>query len=311
MGNSQLPSPSTGSDLRSPGWGGIKAARIRWKAAWAAFHLRGRWLPKDRQAFPPRAGIFPPMEETREDAARLRAELLAGDLPAAQFLRLWEAAPEVRFFAKSARGRFLSVSRNLLELNGLRREEEILGLSDFDLYPNSIAEKFTQDDGTVVQEAKPLPDILEIFLDEKGSPAWYLTHKLPIRTREGSVLGVMGTSRKFTGAAAEANPCPALHRAVRFMQQRFTDNLSVPELAATVHLSVRQFQRAFLRHFRTTPSKYLIRMRVLAACDALASGRKPVSEIAYAMGFGDESHFIRTFKGHMGVTPLQYRLRRR
>lgn len=246
----------------------------------------------------------------REEARRLRDELLSGELPAAQFLRLWSKVPEVRFFAKSPGGRFLSVSPNLLELNGFRKEEDILGLDDFDLYPESIAEKFTEDDGTVARKGESLEDILEIFLDEKGAPEWYLTHKVPIRSAGGRVLGVMGTSRKFTGALAEANPCPALHHAVRIMKQRLAEDISVPELAASVHLSVRQFQREFLRYFRASPLRYLLRMRVLASCDLLAGGNRSVSEIAYAMGFGDESHFIRTFKARMGVTPLQYRLRR-
>lgn len=249
------------------------------------------------------------MSGNREEAMRLRMRMMGGDLPVTQFLDLWRKSGDIRFFAKSTRGHFLSVSPNLLELNGLAREEDMVGLTDHDLYPNSIAEKFVQDDGSVMAAVSPMTDILEIFLDRKGIPDWYLTHKYPIRSRSGQVLGVMGTSSKYSGAAAEANPCPSLNLAVRHMQNHFAEDLSIPLLADKVHLSVRQFQRAFQHHFKMPPSRYLTRMRILAACDALADGLRPVAEISGAVGFGDESHFGRQFKRHIGVTPLQYRRR--
>ncbi len=241
----------------------------------------------------------------------LRQDLLAGEIPSLQFFQLWREARDTRFFAKDARGRFLAVSPNLAALNGLPGEEDMVGLLDQDLYPRSIAEKFRQDDARVVDSGAPLTDMVEIFLDERGSPEWYVTHKFPMRDRAGAVVGVMGTSRKYEGDAPAAGPFPGIGRAIRHMREHLGEEIPVPNLAALVHMSVRQFQRAFLHHFKMPPSRYRIRMRVLAACDALLRGSEPVGTLAFSLGFPDESAFIAHFKRQMGVTPHQYRVRNR
>ena len=251
------------------------------------------------------------MVSDKTDVLRLRQGLLAGEIPSLQFFQLWREARDTRFFAKDAEGRFLAVSPNLVALNGLRNEEEMVGLNDHDLYPRSIAEKFRLDDEKVVGSGSPLTDLVEIFLDEQGSPEWYVTHKFPMRDREGAVVGVMGTSRKYEGSGCEAGPYPGIGRAIRHMRERLSEEVSVPELAGLVHMSVRQFQRAFAHHFKMPPSRYRIRMRVLAACDRLIKGNEPVGSLAYALGFPDESAFIAHFKRQMGATPLQYRLQNR
>ena len=241
----------------------------------------------------------------------LRKDLLAGEIPSLQFFQLCREARDTRFFAKDARGRFLAVSPNLAALSGLQREEEMVGLMDQDLYPRSIAEKFRQDDARVVESGTPLTDMVEIFLDEQGSPEWYVTHKFPMRDRAGSVVGVMGTSRKYEGEAPATGGFPGIGKALQHMRGNLGEELPVPELAALVHMSVRQFQRAFLHHFKLPPSRYRIRMRVLAACDALLRGSEPVGTLAYSLGFPDESAFIAHFRRQMGVTPHQYRVRNR
>ncbi len=241
----------------------------------------------------------------------MRAKLLGGEVPAFQFFQPWKHVPDTRFFAKDADSRFLFLSRNLLDLNGVSREEDAVGLSDHDFYPKSIAEKFRQDDAQVMRTGVPLNDMVEIFLDEKGKPDWYVTHKFPIRSGQGSVVGVMGTSRKFAGNAPEAILFPSLEKAIRHMQDHFTEDVPVPVLASMVSMSVRQFQRLFIHFFKLPPSQYRIRMRVLAACDLLLRERASVAGIAHDLGFGDESGFIGHFKKQMGITPLQYRLKQR
>ena len=248
------------------------------------------------------------MVSDKTDVMGLRQGLLAGEIPSLQFFQLWREARDTRFFAKDAEGRFLAVSPNLVALNGLSREEDMVGLSDYELYPHSIAEKFRQDDASVVGTGIPLTDMVEIFLDERGTPEWYVTHKFPIRDRAGAVVGVMGTSRKYVGEAGEAGPYPGIGRAIRHLREHLAEEIPVPALAELVHMSARQFQRAFAHHFKMPPSRYRIRMRVMAACDRLLKGNEPVGSLAYELGFPDESAFIAHFKRQMGATPLQYRL---
>ena len=72
-------------------------------------------------------------------------------------------------------------------------------------------------------------------------------------------------------------------------------------------LSVRQFERNFLSTFRTTPKHYIMRLRVLLACDQLLETRRSITEIALAAGFCDHSAFARHFRKQMGLSPRAYR----
>jgi AraC-like DNA-binding protein len=67
----------------------------------------------------------------------------------------------------------------------------------------------------------------------------------------------------------------------------------------------------FLRLFRcvlgVTPHQYLVRSRLRRAARLLADDEKPVTDIAYDVGFGDLSNFVRTFHRAAGVSPGKFR----
>jgi AraC-like DNA-binding protein len=62
---------------------------------------------------------------------------------------------------------------------------------------------------------------------------------------------------------------------------------------------------AFTRRFALSPHRYQTQLRVDAARALLAQGHQAV-EVAGAVGFADQSHFIRRFKAITGVTPGRY-----
>ena len=59
-----------------------------------------------------------------------------------------------------------------------------------------------------------------------------------------------------------------------------------------------------------TPQEYMIRMRVIEACDLLARTNEPVTSVALEAGFYDHSDFARQFRREMGQTASQYRQER-
>jgi transcriptional regulator GlxA family with amidase domain len=91
----------------------------------------------------------------------------------------------------------------------------------------------------------------------------------------------------------------------------FREKLELPFLAKLAHMSVRQFERKFRATFQMTPQEYMIRMRVIEACDLLVRTNQPVTTVALDAGFYDHSDFARQFRKHMGQTASQYRLERR
>jgi AraC-like DNA-binding protein len=97
-----------------------------------------------------------------------------------------------------------------------------------------------------------------------------------------------------------------IRRARHLVDTSYMQDLTLDQLAAAAGLSRFYFLRAFRREIGVTPHAYLTGRRI-AAAKALLDGDQPLSEVALACGFYDQSHFSRAFKGCTGVTPGQYR----
>ncbi len=89
--------------------------------------------------------------------------------------------------------------------------------------------------------------------------------------------------------------------------ENYAEPLSTAALAEKVSLSVSQFDRRFQQRFLTTPRKYVMNVRIDAACQLLASTELPIATIALQTGFYDQSHFTNYFSRSKGISPAQYR----
>ena len=78
-------------------------------------------------------------------------------------------------------------------------------------------------------------------------------------------------------------------------------------LAQAVHFSPRECERTFEQLLHTTPQKYLLRRRILAAMSLLAHQNLPVIEVAACCGFSNHSYFSKQFRAATGYTPREYR----
>jgi AraC family transcriptional regulator len=67
------------------------------------------------------------------------------------------------------------------------------------------------------------------------------------------------------------------------------------------------FLRLFSRALGVTPHQYLVRCRLRHAARLLAGDAAPITEIAFRVGFGDLSNFVRTFHRAAGVSPRRFR----
>lgn len=81
---------------------------------------------------------------------------------------------------------------------------------------------------------------------------------------------------------------------------------SLVELALMAGMSRYQLIRAFRTATGMTPHAYQLNIRINQARDWLRQGAE-LADIAYRLGFADQSHFQRVFKAHAGVTPGLYR----
>jgi AraC-like DNA-binding protein len=99
---------------------------------------------------------------------------------------------------------------------------------------------------------------------------------------------------------------PRIRRAVDCVHSRYTEALSVDELAHAAGMSRFHFSRLFRDQVGVSPYRYLIATRVAGAAERLRSGRCSVTEAALDVGFRDLGRFSRSFRAEMGLSPGEY-----
>jgi AraC-like DNA-binding protein len=116
---------------------------------------------------------------------------------------------------------------------------------------------------------------------------------------------VTGEKRKQANVTAKDR-----RRAVEtalWLEANSASPLDLDAAAGQAGLSPFHFLRLFSRVLGVTPHQYLVRCRLKHAARLLAEDDRHVTAIAYDIGFGDLSNFVRTFHRAAGVSPLKFR----
>ncbi|MHC6225513.1 helix-turn-helix transcriptional regulator [Pseudomonas sp. X10] len=108
-------------------------------------------------------------------------------------------------------------------------------------------------------------------------------------------------------APAPSLNAPALKGLIEQVAAADPAELSLERLAAWAGLGRYPLIRVFRTATGLTPHAYLLNARINQARRWLRQGQA-LADIAYRLGFADQSHFQRVFKAHTGVTPGHYRL---
>ena len=87
------------------------------------------------------------------------------------------------------------------------------------------------------------------------------------------------------------------------METNFANNLSIDDFARMSHRSLSSFKREFRKHFQTSPGRWLLERRLQHSHSLIQTTGMSVTEIMFECGFGDLSHFSRTFKKKFGCSP--------
>ena len=92
-----------------------------------------------------------------------------------------------------------------------------------------------------------------------------------------------------------------------YVSLNYTHNISIDDIATLVHMNRSSFCAFFKRTKGISFTGYLNAYRIDMACRLLTATDRTVSEIAYATGFNNLSHFCRTFLKYKGMSPSKYR----
>jgi PAS domain S-box-containing protein len=106
-------------------------------------------------------------------------------------------------YAKDAQSRFTACNKLVANRMGVE-PDELIGKTDFDLFPREMAEKFYSDEQALLASGKPLIDIEEIAHDKlSGTDRVILTSKVPLRDAAGNLTGIVGTGYDITERKAQ------------------------------------------------------------------------------------------------------------
>jgi AraC-like DNA-binding protein len=98
----------------------------------------------------------------------------------------------------------------------------------------------------------------------------------------------------------------AVKRAREYIEAHYAENISLEQLAQIAYLSPFHLVRVFHDEVGLPPHAYLTQVRVNRARNLLSQGW-PITEVAFEVGFVDQSHLNKRFKRITGMTPGQYR----
>jgi AraC-like DNA-binding protein len=225
------------------------------------------------------------------------------------FAALFDVLPHIYHFVKDRRHRYMKVNRSLFELHGCKTEDEMIGHTDFDFNPPTLAAQYVEEDRRVMATREPLVDQVWLVQSADGMPRWYVSSKFPILGARGSVIGIAGVMRLYDHAGTAPGDYRRLTPACEFVLKNFSQPIAIDDLAQRVHLSASQLQREFRRLFGMNPGDYILRVRLLMARRQLEDTSNPVGQVALDCGFYDQSHFTRAFRTATGLSPLNYRRR--
>lgn len=98
-----------------------------------------------------------------------------------------------------------------------------------------------------------------------------------------------------------------LRLALDYIYDHLNENIGICEIADYVAISESQLRRDFQRYFSMPPLKFIQEKKVEFAKNRLVYSDISYVDLANDLGFASHSHFIKIFKEHTGMTPMEYR----
>ena len=98
--------------------------------------------------------------------------------------------------------------------------------------------------------------------------------------------------------------------AILYIEEHYSENITLDDLAASIHLSKSECCRCFKRTLQLTPFEYLMKYRIFRAASILqmnVPAPRSMSALAFSVGFNNASYFNKVFKQYLHCTPSEYK----
>ena len=155
------------------------------------------------------------------------------------------------------------------------------------------------------------PDVRRIIvqLDKRLSGKKQDNDELSMAEMRLHVCSAISGAARQLSAVASRDSQFIVNAAIDYMRDCLDESLSVGKLVTHTGYGRSRFFELFRANTGMTPNDYLRRLRLEAARELLANTSRPVTDIAFNVGFNSSQYFSTVFLQYTGVTPTGFRSR--
>ena len=224
-----------------------------------------------------------------------------------QILDALQRLPGAMFALKDLDSRYVYMNmalRHVIRVNSL---DEVIGHTDFDLFPRMIAESFRQNDRLVFQHGQPLLNEVHLTCFFNRAPGWSFSSKFPIHDGSGQIIGLIIINELYENVVGDQAELVQLLPAIDYVSKHYRRRITTEELATACGISASHFMRSFKQSLKMTAQGFVEQVRMHHATELLKKCTLSITQVALDCGFYDHSAFVKRFKKFTGKTPLKYR----
>ncbi|MEH6446755.1 MAG: GlxA family transcriptional regulator [Oceanospirillaceae bacterium] len=145
--------------------------------------------------------------------------------------------------------------------------------------------------------------ILELILRQHGN---FLRNAIADQYLHSHVRGVDSEQRNTLMERYQVHN-PALIKAITLMEKNIETPLSLLQVAQASHISVRQLQRLFKQHLKSSVQLFYRNLRLKKASTLLRESPLSIASIALICGFSSSAYFSKCYRQYSGMSPRKYR----
>ena len=115
----------------------------------------------------------------------------------ASFISLLENTADFIYF-KDRNHQFTAVSQSFAELTRHSHWQELIGKTDFDVFPEDQARRYFAAERRMIENGSEIAGLEEPYRDLGGEMRWVISHKKPLLNGNGEIVGLFGISKDVT-----------------------------------------------------------------------------------------------------------------
>ncbi len=221
--------------------------------------------------------------------------------------QLFDHLPDIVFFIKDLDGRYVVVNQTLVERCGAKKKSQIIGSTSAEVLGETLGQRYVEQDQNVIRTQQPLIQFLELHNYASQKLGWCLTTKLPITDSSGRCTGLIGVSQDLKWPETTHSMFSKLQAAVQYMEDHLEAAPSIKKMAEIAEMSPYQLDRRMKMVFGLTAGKWLLKSRISQAGKRLLQTEQSILDIAFSVGYSDQSAFTKQFKKVTGLSPLKFK----